>query len=150
MLKWVLYGSLLDFASSALDFLFLVIVMVVIWFEWFYSPRERALKLFFLGVSAISFVLVGYSIVTFPQSLYAGGRAWITYGRDVAYSLGGQYAIRLSDIIYFIGKTLWSTFIGSLFAVLDRYLTLGEGNKRIPIKRRDKRKVHQETVRNTG
>jgi len=87
-------------------------------------PLERALKLFFLGVSATSFFFALYNFVRFPNLIFAGGRPWITYYKEYHFPLGGNYEVCLSDIIYFIAKTLWSIFVGSLFAVLDRFWKL--------------------------
>lgn len=82
--------------------------------------RQRAFELFFLGVSAMSFVLTGINFVTYPNMLFSSGSSWITHGRDWIFGDG----VHLSSIVFFIAKTLWSIFIGSLFAVLNRLLTI--------------------------
>lgn len=123
-LKFVLYRHLSDaiYVSGVL-MLFAVVVLFI--YSWRSDlPLERSLKLFFLGVSAISFFFALYSFIKYPDLIFAGGRPWITYGKDYAFPLGGSYAVRLSDMIYFIAKILWSTFVGSLFAVLDRFWRL--------------------------
>jgi hypothetical protein len=88
------------------------------------KSRRKLFQSFFLGVSAISFFLALLGFFNFPETITAGGRSWITYGKEILFPLGVENRyIRLSDIIYFIAKTLWSILIGSFFAVLDRFLT---------------------------
>ena len=121
LLKSVMYSSIADVVTTISIFAGFGIAVLLVYMYGAQFPRRRAFELFFLGVSIMSFLLAGVSIFAYPSMISSINLNWVTYGRDVHFAVGG-YVFSLSTFIYLIARTLWSIFIGSFFALMDRFL----------------------------
>lgn len=121
LLKSVMYSSVADVITAISIFAVFGIAVLLVYMYGVQFPRKRAFELFFLGVSIVSFFFAGFSIFTYPSMISSTNLNWVTYGRDVHFAVGG-YMFSLSTFFYLVTRTLWSIFIGSLFALMDRFL----------------------------
>jgi len=134
LLYSLLYKSPLEIAATLILFSATITIPFIILvkqdFTHHFSARKRVQLLLF-GISTISFLAAGYNFLTYPSALLSEDAGWIIGkgGWDAAFTVSEGKAIRFSQIVLFIGKTLWSLFIGSISVTIDRLFSIIESLK---------------------
>ena len=87
-LHFLLYKPLTSALSVILYAVVIIVIVLIVYLEArsnIQFSQKKAFKLFFLGISIMSFILAGISFITYPNIIFSGGNSWITYGKEMHF-----------------------------------------------------------------